>query len=398
MRGVRPGRGGFLIGIFVAAALGVGAGGRLLGVCGPFTDVTDGVFCPFVLEIFTLGITTGTTATTYDPAGTVTRLQMAAFLSRTVDGVARRGARRAALNRYWTTESNSGLALTTMPSIVPEFAVSDGEDIWVALFSDGVSRVHASDGRLLETWTGATNAVGVLSAIGRIFVSGFGDVGRLYRIDPSQAAGVVTTVASNVGTNPLQIAYDGSRIWTANNVGTVSIVTPASTIPWTVTTVTVGSSLAGALFDGANIWVTDQTSVHLWKLDSAGAILQTVTVGAGPLYPVFDGANIWVPNFSSDSVSVVRASNGAVLATLTGNGLIGPGSVAFDGQRILITNNTLSSSPNSVSLWKAADLTPLGFFETGPGSNGPPDRVADRACSDGINFWITLRSSKLARF
>jgi len=175
-------------------------------------------------------------------------------------------------------------------------------------------------------------------------------------------------------------------------------VTPASTIPWTVTTVTVGSSLAGALFDGANIWVTDQTSVHLWKLDSAGAILQTVTVGADPLYPVFDGANIWVPNFSSDSVSVVRASNGAVLATLTGNGLIGPGSVAFDGQRILITNNTLSSSPNSVSLWKAADLTPLGFFETGPGSNGPPDRVADRACSDGINFWITLRSSKLARF
>src|SRR5215468_390942 len=80
----------------VAALLG-GAMSAILGLCGPFTDVTDGFFCPFVLEIFYLGITTGTTATTYDPAGTVTRLQMAAFLSRTVDNVLKRGGARAAV-------------------------------------------------------------------------------------------------------------------------------------------------------------------------------------------------------------------------------------------------------------------------------------------------------------
>jgi len=66
-------------------AVVVGAGASLLGTCGPFTDVAADVFCPFVLEIFYLGITTGTTATTYDPASNVSRLQMAAFLSRTVD-------------------------------------------------------------------------------------------------------------------------------------------------------------------------------------------------------------------------------------------------------------------------------------------------------------------------
>jgi hypothetical protein len=54
----------------------------------------------------TLGITTGTTPTTYDPTGTVNRLQMAAFLSRTVDGVSKRGGRWAALNQFWTTEAN----------------------------------------------------------------------------------------------------------------------------------------------------------------------------------------------------------------------------------------------------------------------------------------------------
>ena len=36
------------------------------------------------------------------------------------------------------------------------------------------------------------------------------------------------------------------------------------------------------------------------------------------------------------SVSVVRASNGAVLATLTGNGLSNPMVAAFDGQRVLV--------------------------------------------------------------
>jgi hypothetical protein len=196
------------------AALLAGAGSALLGVCGPFTDISDATFCPFVLEIFTLGITTGTTPTTYDPAGTVTRLQMAAFLSRTVDGVLKRGGRRAALNQFWKADANTGLALTTV-GVAPSLVACDGGDIWVANQGGTVSRVHASDGRLLETWT-AENAVGVLSAIGRIFVTGFLSTGRLYRIDPSQPAGAATAVATNLGGGSAAIAYDGSRIWTAN--------------------------------------------------------------------------------------------------------------------------------------------------------------------------------------
>src|SRR6185295_12971613 len=73
--------------VLAAGAFIVGAGSAMLGVCGPFTDFTDAGFCPFVLEIFYLGITTGTTPTTYDPTSSVSRLQMAAFLSRSVDGV-----------------------------------------------------------------------------------------------------------------------------------------------------------------------------------------------------------------------------------------------------------------------------------------------------------------------
>ena len=72
-------------------------------VCGPFTDVTSPSFCPFINEIYNLGITTGVTATTYNPGGNVTRLQMAAFLGRDYDRTVSRTSRRAALNQWWTT-------------------------------------------------------------------------------------------------------------------------------------------------------------------------------------------------------------------------------------------------------------------------------------------------------
>jgi hypothetical protein len=378
----------FIISIAASGALLGGAAEALLGVCGPFADVSDASFCPFVLEIFTLGITTGTTPTTYDPTGTVNRLQMAAFLSRTVDRTLQRGSRRAALNQFWRTEANSGLALTTVGA-GPFSVVSDGEDLWVS--SGGsftISRVHGSDGKLLQTWTSSENVGGVLSAIGRIFVAG--ETAKLYRIDPREPAGAVTAVATNLGVFPLGIAYDGSRIWTSNVGGSVSIVTPAATIPWTVTTVATGFfSPAGVLYDGANIWVTNETTGTLVKLDGAGAILQTVTLGGKPETPIFDGSNIWVPNRITTSISVVRASNGLVLATLTGNGLNTPYVAAFDGQRILVPN----PAGDSVSLWKAADLTPLGFFGTGAGTQ------PFGACSDGVNFWITLgNTAQLARF
>ncbi|HKF44305.1 MAG TPA: hypothetical protein VKG01_14480 [Thermoanaerobaculia bacterium] len=371
-------------------ALFAGLAQELLGVCGPFTDTPSDPFCAFILEVFYLGITTGTTPTTYDPTGNVNRTQMAAFLSRTVDGVLKRGSRRAVLDQFWTTRNDTVLRLTTVGEF-PGSVRSDGADLWVANHaSSSISRVRGSDGRLLETWPGATAATSVLVAAGYIFATGGTSPGQLYRIDPSQAAGAVTTVASNLGGSPLGIAFDGSRIWTPNEGSSVSIVTPGATPPWTVTTVTLGFSFAyGALYDGANVWVTDVGPGTLLKLDDAGAILQTVTVGAGPYAPIFDGTSIWVPNYVSNSVSVVRASSGAVLETLTGNGLNAPQGAAFDGQRILVTN----SGGDSVSLWKAADFSPLGSFGTGAGTS------PFGAGSDGASFWITLSGvGKLARF
>ena len=365
-----------------------GAASGLFGVCGPFVDTASDAFCPLVLEIFYLEITTGTTATTYDPSANVSRLQMAAFLSRTVDRALLRGSRRAALEQFWTPQAASSLRRVAVGSS-PRFVKSDGMDLWVTdATDDTVSRVRGSDGRLLETWTGATNAFGVVVAIGRVYAAGFNlTPGRLYEIDPSQDAGAVTTVATNLGANPRSLAFDGIKVWSANLGGSVSRAQPG-TLPWAVTTVTAGfSGPVGILYDGANIWVTDQTAGTLLKLNSIGLILQTVTVGTGPQFPVFDGNDIWVPA-SDNSVTVVRASSGAVMATLTGNGLADPISAAFDGQRVLVT-----SGLGAISLWKAANLTPLGFLDPGAGTQ------PYGTCSDGLHFWVALNNvGSLIRF
>jgi hypothetical protein len=377
----RSGRRLFPILPAVLALLG-GASGALLGVCGPFTDVTDAAFCPFVLEIFTLGITTGTSPTTYDPGTPVTRLQMAAFLSRTVDRSLQRLSLRSTLRQYWTPQNSLASGLTTV-GFLPFIVESDGTDIWAAgnNFSPNgfVARVRASDGALLGTWTGMNPPPqSVLVALGKVFMPGFGAPGKLYGLDPTQPPGVVTTLASNVGDNPQGIAFDGTFVWTANNNGTVSKITPnPGGPPWPVTTVPGFTSLQGILYDGANLWVTDRTANTLLKLNASGAILQTVTVGLRPYFPTFDGTNIWVPTQDDNSLSVVRASSGVVLASLTGNGMNLPTWAAFDGQRVLVTNQ----AGNSVSLWKAADLTVIGSVDVGTS-------LPYGACSDGVNLWI----------
>jgi hypothetical protein len=132
------------------------------------------------------------------------------------------------------------------------------------------------------------------------------------------------------------------------------------------------------------MWVAN-SSGFLKKLDHNGNVLLTVPVGTGPGSMAFDGRNIWVPSADA-SVTVVRASDGVVLATLVVDGFEKV-AAAFDGERIMV----ISSSGNGAYLWRATDLAPLGSFFIGAHPSG--------VCSDGQYFWIALSStSQLARF
>jgi DNA-binding beta-propeller fold protein YncE len=74
---------------------------------------------------------------------------------------------------------------------------------------------------------------------------------------------------------------------------------------------------AGIAFDGANIWVVNQgynlkVDGSVTKLNSAnGATLGIFPVGHHPSTAAFDGANIWVANTHDNTVTELRAKDGA---------------------------------------------------------------------------------------
>jgi YVTN family beta-propeller protein len=357
----------------------------------PYTDVAavGAPFCPGIMEAYVTGVSKGTTPTTFSPNATVTRVQMTTFLQRSLDQGLARTTRRAALNQWWTPQTTTAMQSIALAG-APLNCAADGENVWVSTYNgDTVAEVQAHTGTVLGTWTGATLANGLVVAAGKIFVTGYTSPGSLYVIDPTQPPGALTSVAT-LSNDSEGAAFDGTNVWTANQSGSVSIITPQP--PYTVTTVATGfSSPYGIVYDGANIWVTDRGAEKLFKLDASGNILQTVAVGASPEAPAFDGTNLWVPNLTDNSITVVQASSGNVVATLTdaSNLLNGPTAASFDGERILVTNQV----GNSVTVFKAADLSFIANVTTGAAS-GPFG-----ACSDGINFWVPLSSvPALARF
>ena len=371
-----------LVPVLLSALFAGGAVARVEDICGPFTDVSPAL-CPYVLEMYYLGITAGTSPTTYSPDSVVTRGQAAVFVSKGVYQAIARSSRRAALGQWWTRVDDQISQIGWIQlADYPGLPIADGADIWVPGQLPGeVSRVRASDGKLLETWTGAESATVALAAMGRIFVGSEEGNGTLFMIDPTQPAGEVVAVAQGLGGGEYgstrSLAFDGSRIWTVQAdqptipippypLYNVAIVTPGT---WDVQTITEGFVEARAIvFDGTSMWVVDTGPPALLKLDAFGSVVQTVPISDDNGYyirPVFDGANIWVPSGQTRTVTVIRSATGEVVATLSAPGV--GSTAAFDGSRVLTGSE----------LWDAQTLQHLGTTPAGP------------ACSDGINFWST---------
>jgi hypothetical protein len=146
-------------------------GGQMITI--PFTDVSSSsVFFCSIAEAYFTGLTNGTTATTYSPSDPVTREQMAAFITRTMDQTLRRGSRRAALGQFWTTRPHYdvGRGATNLGGAIS--VKSDGTDLWVAEGANGhLSRVRASDGVALGFWPSCDgcHSKAILCAMGGAF-------------------------------------------------------------------------------------------------------------------------------------------------------------------------------------------------------------------------------------
>ncbi len=365
----------------------------------PFNDVTS--FCREIAQAWFAGLTNGSSPTTYSPNNSVTRGEMAAFITRTQNTTLKRASLRAALGQFWTTKPhyNVGLGVTNLSGNL-NHVKSDGRDLWVATSnptSKAVVRVSASDGAVLGGWTIpiVNVAEDVLVAMGRVFAcNGLATFDNLYMLDPSQAPGSMTLVAQTPNGNcggQSHLAFDGDKIWMSNGCGPIRIFDPSN---WSVQNVTLGPNIfpIKIIYDGSNMWVADN-AFTIYRLDSNGNIIQAVPLGTGTDYNtgmMFDGTNIWVGR--TNEIYIVRASTQQVVAVLTGNGILQPTGFAFDGERVLVTNQSVGG----ISLWRAADLSPIGFYSTLPASDSVD------ACADGLNFWVIVGSHPgpylLARF
>src|SRR6185503_14457306 len=164
----------------------------------PFTDgPSSNIFFCSIAEAYFAALTNGTTSTTYSPSANVTREQMAAFVTRTMDESIKRNNKRAAMKKWYLPQIDTAYGFTNIESAALDLKF-DGADLWTANSLGTVSRVRASDGQVLGTWTGATGANSILIARGRVFVVGNTSPGMLYVIDPTQPPGPVTTLLDNL--------------------------------------------------------------------------------------------------------------------------------------------------------------------------------------------------------
>jgi DNA-binding beta-propeller fold protein YncE len=199
----------------------------------------------------------------------------------------------------------------------------------------------------------------------------------------------MTVFENDIGAGAHQMTFDGTNLWTVNlpssGGSSISRVDVGTGIDSTFTT---GFDFPDdILWDGANLWVADGAFSALKRVDPAtGTVVESITVQQGPQRLLFDGTNLWITSrlngVTTNDISVVRAAGslrGTVLTYLSSAG--GPVGMAFDGERILICNY----DGNTVSLFMAADFSPLATVSTGTGSANAPFT----ACSDGLNFWLT---------
>ena len=141
-------------------------------------------------------------------------------------------------------------------------------------------------------------------------------------------------------------------------------------------TFATGDFPRGVAFDGSNLWVTNQTSNNVSKINPVTGTKVDIPTGLGPIGVAFDGTNIWVVNSGSESVAKINPATGNTNFFPTGG--LAPLAVAYDGTYVWVTN----FGADTVARLNPATGAPVGGpFPAGDG----PSAIA----YDGSNIWIT---------
>ena len=205
------------------------------------------------------------------------------------------------------------------------------------------------------------------------------------RID--RGTGKMTTFAMP-GLKPVDIAFDGTWVWTANTFGGVSRIDPATGV---FTSFPVaGASMGGLFFDGTSLWKTNDNQSSLTRIDPSTGSSSLVAMPAGAQGSreiAYDGSSLWVTNIGN-KVSRIDPDSGTGANFDLPAGAVGPAGIVFDGTSIWTANITSSN------VTRIDPTTGAGENVSLPGDANGTIAIA----FDGTDIWTTsFVSSKISR-
>jgi len=255
----------------------------------------------------------------------------------------------------------------------------------VVLGGQAVSRLNNDTGYITRTLADALYALKIHMHDGADIVTGTLPAARLSgnvvlggqavsRL--SNDAGYLTTASAGASGYITQTQADARYARIAPTTQQIALLKWYTAITGTGSTFPVGTGSLAIAFDSANMWVANYNSNTVSVLRASdGYHVMTPTVGTYPHGIAFDGANMWVANDGSSIVSVVRASDGFHVMTPTVGST--PLGLAFDGAAMWVAN----FGSNNVSVLRASD----GYHVMTPTVGSGPRALA----FDGAFMWVT---------
>ncbi len=293
-----------------------------------------------------------------------------------------------ALNSNANFEASGGAG-----TVVATGIAFDGTDMWVSSFGGGQSILDVfktSTGEIpytvnLFTINQGLSFPNALAYDGKRMWVACRNSHKVYILEGSTGS-LITGGEITVGTQPVYLAFDGKQMWVSNNGSSTLNVINVNTLALQTLSGNNLENPYGLAFDGSRMWVVNRygTKADVYATSSNTHVMGP-SQGANSLDIAFDGVNMWITNFLQNQITILRASDGALMKTLTTSDGVGdkPTYLAFDGRHMWVTNE----SDNTVSIFRVSDFTHVEDVNVGTG----PQRIA----FDGANVWITANDGRV---
>ncbi len=223
---------------------------------------------------------------------------------------------------------------------------------------------------VIESWAILPSASGpraiVTDAAGNVYTAN--NLSTVSKVTP---AGVLTTTELAVEALPIGIAVDASGdVYTANiGNNTISKITAAGTATLNWAILAAGSAPRGIAVDASgNVYTANKGNSTISKITPAGAVTQawaTLAVGANPYGIALDASgNVYSCNTGNGTVSKISASGTVVQVWAVG---ANPNAIAIDVSGNIYTTELITSSVSKIT---PAGVITYPFATVAPGPTG----------------------------